>query len=179
MKTMIPFQPETSFALEPGATHWFALRVRSNFERTVSAILRNKGFQEFYPTYRASRRWSDRLKEGEVPLFPGYLFCRLNENDRFPVLSTSGVVQIVGIGKIPVPVAPAELEAIWRVTHSDLIVNPCPYLETGDAVIIETGPLAGLHGILLECKKKTRLVVSVTLLQRSVAVEMDGQSNGI
>jgi len=154
---------------------WFALHVRSNFERTTSTILRNKGYQEFLPTYRSKRRWSDRVKEEDVPLFPGYLFCRLDQNDRLPVLSTSGVVGIVGIGKTPLPVEGPELQAIWRVTHSDLAINPWPHLNVGETVVLESGPLSGLEGVLLECKNRRRLVVSVTLLQRSVAVEIDGE----
>src|SRR5258708_691118 len=117
---MNPFHPallKSTLLSEDGASHWFALHVRSNFERTASTILRSKGYEEFLPTYRAKRRWSDRIKEEDFPLFPGYLFCRLDQHDRLPVLSTSGVVQIVGIGKTPIPVAAAELEAIWRITR--------------------------------------------------------------
>ena len=158
-----------------GRTNWFALHVRSNFERTTCTILRNKGYQEFLPTYRRKRRWSDRVKDEDVPLFPGYLFCRLDQDDRLPVLSSSGVVGIVGIGKTPMPVEAPELEAIWRVTHSDLAINPIPHLSVGETVVLDSGPLSGLKGILLECKKQRRLVVSVTLLQRSVAVEIDGE----
>lgn len=170
-----PPPAETCDFSEVGRTNWFALHVRSNCERTVSTILRSKGYQEFLPTYRCKRRWSDRVKEEDLPLFPGYLFCRLDQDDRLPVLSTSGVVGIVGIGKTPIPVEAPELETIWRVTHSDLVVNPWPHLEIGELVVFDSGPLSGLEGILLECKGQRRLVVSVTLLQRSVAVEIDGE----
>src|SRR5258708_2133106 len=141
---------------QDGPSDWFALQVRSNFERTASTILRNKGYEEFLPTYRAKRVWSDRVKEQDFPLFPGYLFCRLNQYDRFPVVSTSGVVQIVGIGKTPVAVAAAEIEAIWRITHSNLVADPWPYLEVGESVVLESGPLTGLQGILLEFKNRRR-----------------------
>lgn len=175
MNTGHPPPAETVDFSRNGRTNWFALHVRSNFERTASTILCNKGYQEFLPTYRSRRRWSDRVKEEDVPLFPGYLFCRLDQNDRLPVLSTRGVVGIVGTGKSPVPVEGAELQAIWRVTHSDLAVNPWPHLNVGETVVIESGPLSGLEGVLLECKNQRRLVVSVTLLQRSVAVNIDGE----
>ena len=174
MNTYFPFLEQIPDFAGDQRTQWFALHVRSNFERTVSTILRNKDFEEFLPTYRAIRRWSDRVKEEDLPLFPGYLFCRLDQYDRFPVLGTSGVVQIVSVGKIPAPIAPAELEAIWRITHSDLAVNPWPHLQAGEPVVVESGPLAGLEGIFVECRNHRRLVVSVTLLQRSVAVEIDG-----
>jgi len=152
---------------------WFAVHVRSNFERIVSGVLQGKGLEQFLPTYRARRRWSDRIKEDDLPLFPGYVFCRLNQYDRFPVLSTAGVVGIVGIGKTPVPVTPEELQAIWRITHSDLVVNPWPHLEPGETVVIEEGPLTGVQGVLKECKNQRQLIVTVSLLQRSVAVEID------
>lgn len=156
-----------------GLTHWFAIQVRSNFEQTVSAILRNKGYEEFLPTYRSRRRWSDRVKEDHLPLFPGYVFCRLDQSKRLPILTTHGVVRIVGIGKTPAPVTADELESVWRITHSDLVANPWPHLEVGEAVFIESGPLTGMRGILVESKNHRRLVVSVSLLRRSVAVEID------
>jgi transcription antitermination factor NusG len=156
--------------------HWFAVHVRSNFERTTSRILEGKGFQVFLPAYRARRRWTDRVKEEERALFPGYLFCRFNSLNRLPILSSAGVVRIVGMGNSPQPVDPDELQAIWRITHSEVGANPWPHVETGETVVIESGPLTGLEGILKECKGDRRLIVTVTLLQRSVAVEIDGQS---
>jgi len=152
---------------------WFALRVRSNFERTVSTILRSKGYEEFLPTYRCRRRWSDRIKSEELPLFAGYTFCRLNIRNRLPVTATRGVVHIVGNGKMPVPVAPGELEAVWQITHSDLIANPWTHLKAGEKVVIDCGPLAGLEGILVESQNQRKLVVCVSLLQRSVAVAIE------
>ncbi len=154
-------------------SQWFALRVRSNFERVVSNALRNKGYPEFLPTYKCQRRWTDRVKTEDLPLFPGYLFCRLNPNQRFPVLATNGVVHFVGSGKTPVPVECGELEAVWRITHSEMLSNPWPYLDAGQVVAIEAGPLAGVEGILVESKNQRKLVVSVSLLQRSVAVEIE------
>src|SRR5690348_1849921 len=116
---------------EDGKLQWFAIHVRSNFERTVSAVLRNKGLEEFLPTYRCRRRWSDRIKEDDFPLFPGYLFCRLDHHQRKPVVTTNGVVRIVGTGKTPVAVSAQELEFIWRITQSDVVANPWPYLNIG------------------------------------------------
>ena len=159
-----------------GEIQWFALHVRSNFEWMVSTILRNKGYEEFLPTYRARRRYSDRVKEEDFPLFPGYLFCRFDQRNRMPVLSTGGVVRIVGIDNTPLPVAADELAAVWRVTHSGVIADPWPHLEAGEEVMIESGALSGLRGILVECKGSRRLVVSVRLLQRSVAVEISKES---
>ena len=152
---------------------WFALMVRSNREKTASLLLENVGYECFLPTSKYTRRWSDRMKEVEVPLFPGYLFCRMNPHDRLPVLMTPGVIQIVGVGTTPIPVEEEEIAAIQRVGKSGLSTMPWPYLEVGEAVRIEDGPLRGMNGIIVKIKSGLKLVLSVSLLQRSVAVEVD------
>jgi transcription antitermination factor NusG len=152
---------------------WFAVRVRSNHERIAAAHLRERGYEEFSPSCRIERRWSDRKKEMEQFLFPGYVFCRLNPLDRLPVLTAPGVVDLVGFGKIPAPVPDHEIETVRRMVQSGLFVMPWPFLELGHRVLIERGPLAGVEGILDEVKGKCRLVVSVQLLQRSVSAEVD------
>ncbi|MDQ2899809.1 MAG: NusG-like protein [Acidobacteriota bacterium] len=158
---------------QPGLFPWFALRIRSRFEKTSATILRSKGFEEFSPSYRSKRTWSDRVKELDLPLFPGYMFCRFNPLDRFPILSTPGVVAIVGIGKIPRPVEDHEIEQVQAILESGIPAQPWPFLEIGQKVRISEGSLTGLEGFLVNFKNSFRLVVSVTLLQRSVAVEID------
>jgi transcription antitermination factor NusG len=153
---------------------WFAVRVKSNFERTTSLLLREKGYEEFLPTYRSKRSWSDRVKETSEPLFPGYLFCRFNVGQRFPVLATPGVVHVVSVGRKPVPVETEEIEALQRIVQSGVGVQRWPFLRVGQSVIVEQGPLAGVEGILTGIKDDFRIVVSVQLLQRSVAAEIDG-----
>jgi transcription antitermination factor NusG len=152
---------------------WFAVRVRSNYERIAEAHLRERGYQRFAPSYKVERQWSDRKKEVEQFLFPGYVFCRLNPHDRLPVLSVPGVVGLVGFGKIPAPIPDDEIQRIQRLVESGLLVRSWPFLEVGQAVLIERGPLAGVEGILVEEKGQYRLVVSVNLLRRSVAAEVD------
>lgn len=152
---------------------WFAVRVKPRREKYVALLLRHKGYAEFLPLYRARRRWSDRFKEIELALFPGYLFCRFDPCHRVPVLTTPGVSCIVGVGKIPIPVDEAEVGAIQDIVQLGLGVGPWPFLQVGHRVRLEEGPLSGLEGILIETKDQHRLVVSVTLLQRSVAVEID------
>jgi len=147
--------------------------VRSNREKTASLLLENVGYECFLPTSKYRRRWSDRMKETEVPLFPGYLFCRMNPHNRLPVLMTPGVIQIVGVGTTPIPVEEGEIAAIQRVGKSGLSTMPWPYLEVGDAVRIEDGPLRGMNGLIVKIKSGLKLVLSVSLLQRSVAVEVD------
>jgi transcription antitermination factor NusG len=152
---------------------WFAVRVRSHHERIAAAHLRERGYEEFSPSYKTERRWSDRKKEIDQFLFPGYVFCRLNPQDRLPVLTAPGVVDLVGFGRIPSPVPDHEIESIRRMVQSGLLVMPWPFLELGNRVLIERGPLAGVEGILDEVKGRCRLVVSVNLLQRSVSAEVD------
>ena len=153
---------------------WYAIRVQSKFENLASTALRGKGYEEFLPLYRSRRRWSDRVKELDLPLFPGYLFCRFDVHDRLlPILTTSGVIAIVGAGKTPIPIADEEIATIRAVLGSGLAAQPCPFLNVGAGVYIERGPLAGIEGIVTNLNKKYRLVISVTLLQRSVAVEID------
>ncbi len=152
---------------------WYAVRTKSRCERMVSLALSGKGYQEYLPLYRARRTWSDRLKEIDVPLFPGYVFCRFDVQFRLPILTTPGVVSVVGIGRIPVPVLDEEIEAVRTVVHSGLHLAPWPQLAVGSRVLIEKGPLKGLEGVALDVKKKYHLFVSVPLLQRSVSVEID------
>lgn len=158
----------------PSGIHpWFALRLRSHYERTSQAHLRERGYESFAPSYRVEQRWSDRVKLIEKFLFPGYIFCRFEPNDRLPVLTVPGVVDVVGFGKSPQPIPDEEMERVRRMVESGLPIAPHPYVEVGQKVLIERGPLAGVEGILIEVKAKTRLVVSVNLLRRSVSAEVD------
>jgi len=152
---------------------WFALQVRSRFEKNVASFLDGKGYEWFLPTYRSRRRWSDRMKDVELPLFPGYLFCRFNPQERLPILKTPGMISIVGTAKIPTAVDEAEIVALQMLVNSGLPRQPWPYLQAGQRVRIEQGALSGLEGIFLQQKGCDRVILSVTLLQRSVAVEID------
>jgi len=152
---------------------WYALQVRPRFERIVASILLAKGYESFLPLYRCRRRWSDRMKELELPLFDGYLFCRIDLNHRLPILVTPGVIRVAGIGKAPYPVDESEIAAIFSIVLAGAKAEPCPYLQVGQKIRIDHGSLSGVEGILLALRKPARLVVSVTVLQRSVAVEID------
>jgi transcription antitermination factor NusG len=152
---------------------WFALQTKSRSENFVATQLRGKGYEPFLPVYKSRRRWSDRFKELELPLFPGYMFCRFHPLDRLPILVTPGVLQIVGAGKSPTPVDDAEIATIQTCIQSGLPRQPWPFPQIGQRVRVEYGPLRGLEGVLLSMKGGHRLVLSVTLLQRSVAVQLD------
>jgi transcription antitermination factor NusG len=153
---------------------WFALQVKGNYENVVAAHLGGKDYEWFLPLYKSRNRWSDRWKEIKRPLFPGYLFCQFNPLNRVPILTIPGVTRIVGTGRNPIAIEGAEIAAIQATVKSGLPSQPWPYLRIGRRVRIEYGPLSGLDGILLEFKGEHRLVLSVSLLQRSVAVEVDG-----
>lgn len=152
---------------------WFALSVKPRHEKSTATALRIKGFEEFVPSYRSQRRWSDRLKEVELPLFAGYAFCRFDAQTRLPILTTPGVLRIIGSGREPEPIPDSEIEALRSVARSGLTAEPWPFLEAGTPVLIEDGPLRGVEGTLLEVKQQERLVLSVSILRRSVAVEID------
>jgi transcriptional antiterminator RfaH len=139
----------------------------------VANFLSGRGYEPFVPLYQSRRRWSDRIKIVEAPLFPGYLFCRFDIDNRLPVLTTPGVIRIVGFNRMPIPVDEAEISAIQSLVASGFPSHPWPYLHAGDSVRIDSGPLRGLEGLLVKLKGAHRLILSVTLLQRSVAIEID------
>ncbi len=152
---------------------WYAILTKTGREKNATMLLENAGFECYLPISKSRRKWSDRTKQVEVPLFPGYLFCRMNPNDRLPVLITPGVVQIVGTGKTPIPIEDQEIAAIQRVASSGLSTMPWPHLQVGQVARIEEGPLQGISGIVVRIKSGLKLVLSVQLLQRSIAVEID------
>jgi transcription termination/antitermination protein NusG len=158
----------------PYDDRWCAVQVTPRHEATVSAILRNKGYEQFLPTYRVKRQWSDRRKEISVPLFTGYVFCRLNSKIPWSIVTTPGVIRIVGTRKGIALIDDREIEAIQLVMKAGLKVEPATYAKIGDRVRITNGPLSGVEGIVTMCKNQHRLVVSVELIQSSVAVEIDG-----
>ncbi len=158
------------------AAQWYAIRTSSGRERVVSSVLRHKGYEEFLPTYHVRRQWSDRIKDLERPLFPGYFFCRFVVGKHLPILITPGVQLIVGCGRTPIPVRDEEIESLRRVVESGAAAVPCPYLGVGQRVEIREGSLAGVRGVLLQIKNSWRIVLSVELLRRSVSVEVDRAS---
>lgn len=158
----------------PTQHSWFALRVRPKMERIASLTLSGKNYEIFLPLYRLRRTWSDRSKVLDAPLFPGYLFCFLNPKERLmPVLTTPGVISIVSAGHEPLPIPAADLDAVKAIIQSGLPAQPWPLLTAGTTVFIEKGPLAGVEGIALDVDRRHRLIVSVPLLQRSIAVEIE------
>ena len=152
---------------------WFALTVRPRHEKTVAQILFNKRLEAFLPLYHARQRWSDRVKSVDLPLFPGYIFCRFDYAHRLPVLTTPGVTSLVGYAHVATPVGDGEIAGIQAILASGLPAQPWPYIRAGQLVRIERGALAGLEGVLIREKDSLRVIVSVELLRRAVAVEID------
>ena len=152
---------------------WYALRVRPRFEKVVSRNLQGKGYEDFLPLFKRRSQWSDRIKEIELPLFPGYVFCKFNVLNRLPVLMIPGVTAVVQIGKTPIPVEEHEIKSLQAAITSGGYYEPWPFPECGQRVRVEYGSLAGTEGTVLMVKNSYRLVISVNLLQRAVAVEID------
>lgn len=152
---------------------WFALQVRPNREKAVAMMLRQKGYEEFLPVYKECRRWSDRIKEMLLPLFPCYLFCHFDRSAGVPVITTPGVIRIVGNGRTPIAINDEEIQNLQALVESGLYAEPWPFLRAGTSVVLEAGPLCGLYGTVIKVKNSYRLILSVSLLQRSVAVELD------
>jgi transcription antitermination factor NusG len=152
---------------------WYALYTRHQHEKTVAYILENKGHEVFLPLYSAVHRWQDRTKQLWLPLFPCYVFVRGGLDRRVQILSTSGVYTIVGCGGRPAAIPQAEIKAVRQLVESSLRVEPHPFLKCGDWVRIKMGPLRGVEGLLVRKKNVFRLVISVEMLGRSAAVEVD------
>ena len=152
---------------------WYAIRTKSNQERITSLSLANKGYDCYLPSYNERGRLTDRLVVLERPLFPGYLFCRFDVKLRMPILTTPGIMSILGCGSKPLPIAESEITAIQTLLGSGCAAKPCPFIRKGQRIRVMSGCMKGLEGILLEQKSTWRLVISVTILQRSVSVEID------
>lgn len=137
-------------------------------------MLRRKGFETFLPFTVTRRRWSDRSKRVDEPLFPGYVFCRFNLRNKLPVLAVPGVVSIIGVGKTPMPIDDSEMESLQCMVLSGLPTSQWDNFEVGRRVTIEQGPLKDLQGIILEHEgERNKLIVSITLLRRSVAITIN------
>lgn len=155
------------------ASAWYALHTKHQHEKSVTNVLAEKGFEVFCPTYAEVHRWKDRNKEVTLALFPGYLFFANALERKVDLLSTPGVCAIVSFGNTPALIPQSEIEAIQLAMLSSRLMGPHPFLKEGDKVRLRSGPLAGIEGILQRRKDGYRLVLSIELLGRSVAVEVE------
>lgn len=152
---------------------WFAVRVKSNHEKAVCSHLDMKGFESFLPVRRTRNRWADRFKIVDTPLFGGYVFSRFERSWSNAILSTPGVLQITGMGGQPEPVLDTEMAAIRRAVEANAQLQECDFFVKGRRATVVRGAMAGLEGTVVDLKQKSRLVLSISLLQRSVMLEID------
>ena len=159
--------------------NWFAVRTSPRWEHRASAELALRGLEIWLPVVRVKHDWSDRIKIVEQPLFPGYLFGRFHLDERVRILQSPGVKQIVGIGNTPSPIGDSELDNLRTLVSANTVLVPWPYLHAGQRIRIDRGPLAGVEGFVVRAGEAAlRIVVSLDLLQRSIAAEIDRDSIG-
>jgi len=156
-----------------GTRWWHALYTRHQHEKVVAQALTGKGFEIFLPQYRTIRKWKDRQKEISLPLFPNYVFILGGLDRMLNIVTTPGVHSLVSWGGRPAEIPWKEIEAVRRLVDSSLPVEPHPFLKCGDFVRIKSGALEGIEGILVRKTRGVRLVLSVEMLSRSAAVEVD------
>jgi len=161
-----------SLMMEQSSSCWYAAYTRSRHEKQVSRQLCDRQIDSFLPVYQSVRRWKDRRKEIEFPLFPGYVFVRIRETERLRVLQVSGVVQLVTFNGRPAPLDDNEIESLRNGIANGICPEPHPYLKVGRRVRVKYGPLAGVEGFLVRRKDKFRVVISIDLIMRSVAAEV-------
>jgi transcription antitermination factor NusG len=157
--------------LEP---RWYAAYTSANHEKRVAQQLGVRSVEHFVPLYESVRRWKDRKVRLQLPLFPGYVFVQLALRDRLQVLQVPGVAKLVGFNGMPTALPQEEIEALRTSLGSGVRAEPHPYLKVGRRVRVRTGSLAGLEGVVLRKKNSTRFVISLDLIMRSVAVEIEG-----
>ena len=149
---------------------WFAVYVKHRHEKHVLLGLESKGYESFLPTYT---KVHEARKQFEIPLFPGYVFSRLNTHQLVPILSTPGVFTVVSNGSQPAPVSDLEIERIRRILATGSTICPWPYLSAQREVCVTSGALRGIHGVIVDERNPTWLVMSIHLLQRSVALKIE------
>lgn len=151
---------------------WYVLHTVANHEKRVAQHMQRLGIEHFLPLYRSVRRWSDRKKELQLPLFAGYLFVHTTLGERLRILQAPGVVQLVSFQGKPAAVAETEIEFLRGTLREGVCVEPYPYLKVGRRVRVHSGPLAGIEGFLAGRKGRLRVVLSLDLIQRSMAAEV-------
>lgn len=156
-----------------GTPNWYAILTRHQHEKRVALALSNKNHVVYLPLYRSLRRWQDRAKQVWLPLFPCYVFVREGMDQQLQILKTPGIIHIVSWGGRPAVVPQNQLVAVRQIIECCVHVETHPYLQCGDRVRVKTGPLMGLEGILVRKKGLARLVVSMEMLGRSAAIEID------
>ena len=165
--------PSSTGLAEAGSAGWYALYTCSRHEKQVAAQLGQRGIEFFLPLYESVRRWKDRKVNLQLPLFPGYVFVHTLLQRRIEVLNVPGTVRFVAFNGRPVALPESDLLRLRRGLDHGVCATPHPYLRIGRRVRVRCGPLAGMEGILVRKKERSRIVLSIDLIMRSVAVEVD------
>ena len=152
---------------------WYAVYTRHQHEKSAAQLLARKGFEVLLPLYHSRSRWSDRTQIVLLPLFPNYLFVQCDLDSRVRVLQTAGVCWFVSNAGVPTAVPEAEIEMVRRVVEAPVNVQPHSFLDRGDQVRVLRGPLTGLTGVLTRVKNQCRVIISLELLHKSAAIEID------
>lgn len=157
-------------SLPDTAKPWIAIQVRSKMERTTAEHLRARGYDLFVPL---GPPCPDARRRVRLPLFPGYVFCRFDPTLSARIVTTPGVIRLVGFGEGPARISDEEIESVRRAVDSGCPVHPITRFPRGAKVWVTDGPLRGVGGTVLRSENQHYLVVEITLLQRAVAVELD------
>jgi transcription antitermination factor NusG len=150
---------------------WYAIYTRPRHEKRVAWELERRDLEVCLPMYETIHRWRNGRHRLQLPLFPGYAFVRTSLRQRLAVLTIPGVVRLVGFNGKPAPLPDAQVEGVRQAVSKRIHIEPYPYLSVGRKVRIKAGPLAGCAGILIRKKGLSRVVLSVDLIMRSVAVD--------
>ncbi len=155
---------------------WYAIQVRTRFEKKVATLLQRKGFEIFLPLIKQLHRWSDRRKVIEVPLFPGYGFAQLylNAPTSLQVVQTAGVIGFVRFNGEALPIPQKQIEDIQQVLAKDVPCAMHPFLKAGQKIRIRGGCLDGLEGVLADCNSDKALLLSVEAIERTIAIQIEG-----
>lgn len=165
----------TSLNRASSHTRWYAAYTYPRHEKTVMKQLESKSIEVFLPVFLTENRWKDRRVQIQNPLFPGYVFTRIDLSDRNRVLAIPGVIRILSFNGLPAPIDDSEIEAVRFCMERGAAMEPYPFLEIGDRVRVRSGVLEGLEGLVSRCKDERRLIVPISLINQSVAVEIDVQ----
>jgi transcription antitermination factor NusG len=156
-----------------GPSVWHALYTRHQHEKAIARILTLKGFETFLPLYQEPRRWQDRVKLLSLPLFACYVFLKGDLERRLDIITTPGIHGFISSAGRPASIPAVEIDAIRRSLESGVYVEPHPFVNRGEWVRVKSGPLDGIQGILVRKKNLYRLVLSVEMLGKAAAVEVD------
>jgi transcription antitermination factor NusG len=154
---------------------WYAAYTYPRHEKTVMKQLESKSIEAFLPLFLIENRWKDRRVQIQNPLFPGYVFTRINLSERNRVLAIPGVIRMLSFNGLPAPIDDSEIEAVRLCMERGAGLEPHPFLEIGDRVRVRSGVLEGVEGLISRCKDERRLIVPISLINQSVAVEIDVQ----